>query len=219
MSRNRRAEPSRLRAGTTTPRHDVVTIGGERIRIPDPERLVHLQFRRFAGCPVCNLHLQSVARRHDEIVAAGVREVVVFHSTVKELRKYEDGLPFAVVADPTKRLYVAFGVESSRRALLHPRVWLPIIRAVAHSLGAIARGRPVPPLDPAGGRYGLPADFLIGGDGRVLACKYGEHADDQWSVDELLQHTRSVARGASGRAAAGTLAAAAASAVDAPDER
>jgi hypothetical protein len=33
---------------------------------------------------------------------------------------------------------------------------------------------------------GLPADFLIGSDGRVLATKYGSHADDQWSVDELL---------------------------------
>ncbi|EUA90004.1 putative alkyl hydroperoxide reductase/ Thiol specific antioxidant/ Mal allergen [Mycobacterium ulcerans str. Harvey] len=33
---------------------------------------------------------------------------------------------------------------------------------------------------------GLPADFLIGSDGRVLATKYGNHADDQWSVDEPL---------------------------------
>jgi hypothetical protein len=32
----------------------------------------------------------------------------------------------------------------------------------------------------------LPADFLIGSDGRVLAAKFGRHADDQWSVDELL---------------------------------
>ena len=30
------------------------------------------------------------------------------------------------------------------------------------------------------------ADFLIGPDGRVQAAKYGRHADDQWSVDELL---------------------------------
>jgi hypothetical protein len=32
---------------------------------------------------------------------------------------------------------------------------------------------------------GLPADFLIGTDGRVLALKYGTDAYDQWSVDEL----------------------------------
>jgi hypothetical protein len=27
---------------------------------------------------------------------------------------------------------------------------------------------------------------LIAPDGRVVACKYGAHADDQWSVDDLL---------------------------------
>jgi hypothetical protein len=37
---------------------------------------------------------------------------------------------------------------------------------------------------------GLPADFLIGTDGRVLAKKYGKHAYDQWSVDELLAHAQ-----------------------------
>ncbi len=48
-------------------------------------------------------------------------------------------------------------------------------------------------LRPEGGRLGLPADFLIAADGRILAARYGEHAGDQWSVDELLdlaaQHT------------------------------
>ena len=43
------------------------------------------------------------------------------------------------------------------------------------------------PMWPTGGSLGLPADLLIGSDGRVVATKYGVHADDQWSVDELLQ--------------------------------
>lgn len=34
---------------------------------------------------------------------------------------------------------------------------------------------------------GLPADFLIDSTGRVVAVKYGRHANDQWSVDELLR--------------------------------
>jgi hypothetical protein len=46
--------------------------------------------------------------------------------------------------------------------------------------------QPIPPLNPKGGSLGLPADFLIATDGRVLACKYGSHAFDQWSVDEIL---------------------------------
>jgi hypothetical protein len=50
----------------------------------------------------------------------------------------------------------------------------------------IRHGRTLPPTSPEGGRLGLPADFLIDQEGRILACKYGEHAYDQWSVDELL---------------------------------
>lgn len=33
------------------------------IHVPGP-KFTHLQFRRFAGCPVCNLHLRSFARGH-----------------------------------------------------------------------------------------------------------------------------------------------------------
>ncbi|GAB3585502.1 peroxiredoxin-like family protein [Amycolatopsis endophytica] len=167
---------------------ELVTVTGERVPVPDPERLVHLQFRRFAGCPVCNLHLRSVVRRHDEIVAAGIREVVFFHSPEDELRDH--GLPFAVIADPGRRHYREFGVESGRRALLDPRAWGAIVRGSALTL--VGKYRP-PAVKQEGGRLGLPADFLVDPGGHVLAHKYGEHADDQWSVDELLALARTEA--------------------------
>ena len=40
------------------------------------------------------------------------------------------------------------------------------------------------------GVLGLPADLLGATDGRVLACKYGVHAYDQWSVDDLFDSAR-----------------------------
>jgi hypothetical protein len=95
--------------------------------------------------------------------------------------------PFAVIADPGKRLYAEFGVESAPRALFDPRAWMPVLRGIWHSLGPVIRKqRPAPAANPHGGRFGLPADFLIASDGRVLASRYGEHVYDQWSVDELL---------------------------------
>jgi hypothetical protein len=66
---------------------------------------------------------------HGEVTGAGVREVVVFHSTIEELRQYESDLPF----------------------LPDPR-------------------------------------------GQVVAVKYGQHASDQWSVSQLLEHA-ATARG------------------------
>ncbi|MHA6617051.1 peroxiredoxin-like family protein [Pseudonocardia sp. DLS-67] len=163
------------------------TVAGSRVPVPHPDHLVHLQFRRFAGCPVCNLHLRSFVNRLADVEAAGVHEVVVFHSSADTLRTYTSDLPLDVIADPDRVLYREFGVEYGARSLLDPRGWPTIVRAVAWELQAIRRhARPAPPTTPEGGRLGLPADFLIAPDGRVLAAKHGAHVDDQWSVEELL---------------------------------
>jgi peroxiredoxin len=188
---------SHVQPGSVITARELTAVSGEPVTVPDDGRLVHLQFRRFAGCPVCNLHLRSVVRRHEEIEAAGIREVVVFHSPEEELAGHVTGLPFAVIADPGRRLYAEFGVESARRALLDPRVWIPIVHAVTRGLWEVLRGRErLPASTPHGGRLGLPADLLIAPDGHVVAVKYGEHAYDQWSVDELLRHASDVPTGA-----------------------
>ena len=111
----------------------------------------------------------------------------MFHSPAEDLLVYAADLPFSVVGDPGKLLFAEFGAESSVGALLDPRVWRFIPAGVTHSAFAILAGEEsVPALKPSGGRLGLPADVLIGRTGRVLACKYGVHAHDQWSVDDLL---------------------------------
>jgi peroxiredoxin len=176
----------KLKCGQVIAARQLSTLS-DAVALPDPNRLIHLQFRRFAGCPVCDLHLHSIAQRHDEIVSAGIVEVAVFHSSADDLRPFTADLPFAIVADPGKNLYAEFGAEASPRALLHPHAWVPILRGVLRSAGRILRGKqPVTSLQPEGGKLGLPADFLIASDGRILACKYGEHIHDQWSVDDLL---------------------------------
>ncbi|MGI5359016.1 peroxiredoxin-like family protein [Streptomyces sp. CA-252508] len=183
-----RTSRRQLTPGSVVSSRLLAPVCGPPVTVPAGDRLVHLQFRRFAGCPVCNLHLRSVVRRHEEIEAAGVREVVVFHSPAGQLREYAADLPFAVVADPGKRLYAEFGVGSARRALLDPRVWPHVLRALLRSTVMLVRGREgLPSRRQPEGRLGLPADFLLAPDGTVLAVKYGEHAYDQWSVDELLE--------------------------------
>ena len=172
---------SQVHAGDVLEPRVLVSIHGEPVPIPDRDALVHLQFRRYAGCPVCNLHLRSITRRHDEILAAGIREVVVFHSRAETMLEHQGLLPFAAIADPEKKLYTEFGVEKmSPWMALNPRSWRAGARALTQATslrGATGKGE---------GHLGLPAEFLISSDGRVLAAKYGEVADDHWSVDELL---------------------------------
>ena len=178
---------ARISVDDRFPDLQLTAISGETIPIPDTSALTHLQFRRFAGCPICNLHLRSINARIDEISAAGIREVVVFHSTADELRKYQDDMPYPVIGDPDKTLYQRFGVEASAKAVLNPRAWRAIPGGWRNTIAdAVAHRRAPLPLAPTNGNLGLPADMLIAGDGRVVAVKYGTHAYDQWSVDELL---------------------------------
>ncbi|MDE1993839.1 MAG: AhpC/TSA family protein [Rhizobiaceae bacterium] len=177
---------NKIKEGQHIPPFQARNIHGIDVAIPDGAHWTHVQFRRFAGCPVCNLHLQSFIARHDEIASAGIREVVLFHSAAAELLPYQGRFPFDVVGDPKKALYKRFGVSSSMSALLSPKAFMASLR------GNLRKDKPELNMMkmPEGGILGLPADFLIGPDGVVKASHYGTHAYDQWTVDEVISLTR-----------------------------
>jgi len=171
--------PSHLKAGDVFPLTRLQNIHDSEVVIPNANvKFVHLQFRRFAGCPICNLHLHTFIQRYPEIQSAGIQEVVLFHSSKAALLPYQGSFPFDVVGDPEKKLYVQFGVQSSIFSILNPSVWPTIFKANSET--------DKPNGDPEGGPLGLPADLLISPEGKVVASHYGRHAYDQWSVDELL---------------------------------
>lgn len=176
---------NKIIAGQSFPRLHAKNIHGVEVSIPSSEAWTHLQFRRFAGCPICNLHLQAIVARHQEIIEAGIREVVVFHSRDAELLPYQGHFPFDVLGDSTKALYRKYGVESSISAFLSLKAWAAAVE------GFFRKDKPSQKGVPKGGIAGLPADFLISSDGTVKAVHYGTHAFDQWTVDQLLGLRRS----------------------------
>lgn len=175
----------RLQAGDKAPELNTRNIHGAALSVPGSDgSLTHLQFRRFAGCPICNLHLQTFVARHEDIKKAGVKEVVVFHSPDAELLPYQGRFPFDVIGDPAESLYRKYGVRKSLRAILDPRAWPASLK------GNLRKDKPLLKGFPTGGPLGLPADFLIRPDGSIKAAHYGAHADDQWSIDEMLAIAR-----------------------------
>lgn len=154
-------------------------IHGQDVYLPgDSGRYIHLQFRRFSGCPICNMHLQEFIRRKQELDRANITEVVFFHSSKEKLAEYQAQFPFHVIADPQKKMYRQFGVEKSLMSILHPRaIWAAI-------KGNFRKNKPR--LVAEGGMLGLPADLLIAPGGKIKAVYYGKHASDQWSMETLL---------------------------------
>jgi len=166
----------KFKPGDIFPATTLESVTGEPIELPDPNRLVHLQLRRFVDCPICNTHIGELRKRAREIEAAGIKEVIVFHSSPRSIRSYQKDVPFALVGDPKKALYREFGVEASL-AFLSPTSLGAAMRGVAHGHFGLRL---------AGGPFGLPGEFLIAPSGQIKAAKYGVHAYDQWSVDELI---------------------------------
>lgn len=171
---------TKLKAGEAFPALHAKNIHGADVNIPSGDGWVHLQFRRFAGCPICNLHLQSFVRRHKDVADAGIKEVVFFHSGDKELLPYQGNFPFDVIGDPARKFYRQYGVETSLSAILNPGAWPAVLK------GNLAKNKPKAQIFPQGGILGLPADFLIAPDGIIKAVHYGRHADDHWSVDDVI---------------------------------
>jgi peroxiredoxin len=171
---------SRLSAGQRFPPFQATNIHAAEVSVPDKIAWVHVQFRRFAGCPVCSFHLRTFVLRHRELEDAGIKEVVVFHPTDAELIPHEGQFPFDVVGDPSRVLYRRYCVEASMTAILHPGAWLTILK------GNLAKGKPRIWSLPTGGILGLSADFLVAPDGALRAVQYGKHAADQWSLDTVI---------------------------------
>jgi peroxiredoxin len=173
----------KFKPGDMLPTTVMEAVTGEAINLPDAKRLVHLQFRRFVDCPICNTHIAEFRRRARETEAAGIMEVIVFHSSPTSIRSHQKDVPFLMVGDPKKALYRKFGVETSL-GFLSLKALGAAVRGIAHGhFGLRFVG---------GGPLGLPADFLIAPSGRIKAVKYGTDAYDQWSVDELLTLAKGV---------------------------
>ncbi|MGV3619163.1 MAG: peroxiredoxin-like family protein [Archangium sp.] len=172
---------TRLLPGRRIEPFTVETLSHGAVKVPGPG-FTHLQFRRFAGCPICNLHVRSFARQQPRFEEAGIRTVAFFHSSAEAMLPFQGDLPFAVVPDPERRWYTQFGVERSVLAALHPAAMWAAMKGATSVKSNPMRGE--------GGANGLPADFLVAPDGALVAVKYGEHADDAWSVDDVCALAR-----------------------------
>ena len=168
----------RLVPGQTFPAHTLLDIHKQEWSLP-PDRLTHLQLRRFAGCPICNMHMIDMMGRQHDIEAAGIQELVVFNSTHDVLAAYAADLPFPMIPDPSGTLYTALGVMTSMSATLAPAAMTSALRGM---LRPTALGTP----QKLSSALLLPADFLIAPSGELLAVNYASHAAGQWMVDELI---------------------------------
>src|SRR5689334_14927577 len=132
-------------------------------------RPVLLIFFRYASCPMCNLHLRDFARDYAGLRERGLAVVAFFHSPAQAIQAHAGRrrYPFSLLSDPDFRVYRLYGVETSWPRLLlsivKPAFYVSLVRSLIYGFWGGATWQMAK----------MPADFLVGPDGRLVAAHYG----------------------------------------------
>lgn len=169
----------RLRVGDRAPDVVLQSLDGARLNCSSPRIPAVVLFTRYAGCPICQLHVSHIAQAMPEFRARSCGVWMIFQSTQQHLEaamaEWNPG--FSAVADPAAHLYDAFAAGSSMAGFIHPRSLLAVVRAIR-----------------AGKRHGrfegremqMPAGFVLESSGRLAFARYGRHVGDDAPIVELL---------------------------------
>ena len=144
---------------------------------------VLVSFFRNGACAICNLRIHHLIQKYPDYRERGLEIVAVFESPRESVLQYvtKQNVPFPIIADPTATLYDHYGVESSEEKVMVPvdMGWRTRMIQEAASIGY--------PLQREEGSnfFRLPADFVIGPDGRIEAAFYANVVGEHLSFEEI----------------------------------
>jgi peroxiredoxin len=179
-----------LGPGDTAPLFAVSDIRGNKIELKKYRgSLVWIIFYRYPGCPACNLHLNSVQNRYQDLKQNHVEVIAVFESPKESFANATlNGRPlpdFPLIADPNRDLYRLYGVNRSLFGFVSLKSTVELIS----SLWRGGRQRKI-----TGNLLQMPADFFVGPKGVLDFCYYGRSLGDhpKWTLlDEWIKMNHS----------------------------
>lgn len=144
---------------------------------------VLLSFYRFAVCPVCNVRMHRLAQQAEMYRQRGLYFIACIESSLENTHFYLDRVtyPFPLIPDSKGELYQAYGVGSSVFGVM--KGMLTRQREYQEAARLNLGGWDVRRFDGQFGR--MPADFLIGPDGRIRLAYYGHDHGDFLDLEDL----------------------------------
>lgn len=173
----------RLQIGQAAPNFSLPDTHGQTICLDDYRgRFLLLSFYRYASCPFCNLRVHALIQRQAEFETSDLALIAVFQSPRARIQQHvgTQRPPFPILADPDLRLYRAYQVETSLRALV-----VGATRGMGKALRAMRLG--FLPGSIQGSMMRVPADFLIDPQGQIAIAYYGQDVSDHLPIEAALQ--------------------------------
>ena len=145
-------------------------------------RKAWLIFYRYATCPLCALHLDSLKEVIERARERQVSVVAVYESTPEEFNNAKCGATsdmlraagIPMIADKERKLYRAFKTRQSSLAGFTPATVWTLAKAAMRNFRQ----------DSIDGKFGqLPSHFLIDEDGTIVRAFYGESFVDHIDIE------------------------------------
>jgi peroxiredoxin len=180
----------KLKPGDTAPPFEAITTTGSVLTTAQLKgKFTILSFHRYVGCPLCNLAIRAFAKQAPGILQSGLNIVNIFESSdanLKQALTVWGDMDFPVIADPTAKLFAAYGVNTSvMRAFRTAAQVSQVIEALR---------TPKPPIAKDGTDLRQPASFFLSPDLRIFDLHYGKHAGDHLSPEMTERWLKTVAR-------------------------
>ncbi len=162
-----------LTAGDTAPNFSTTDVTGRTINLSDyAKKSVFLVFLRYAECPWCNLTIQRLTLEHPMLAKQNC-EIIAFMqadqaSIIKNVHERHTHVPkFPIIADPDKKFYNQYGVQSSKMAMLKS------VRRLPQWVNAVAK-EGFTQSDVNGDVFLVPATFLLAPHTqKIIHANYG----------------------------------------------
>jgi peroxiredoxin len=150
------------------------------------DRKVMIGFFRHAGCPFCNIRVHALTKVHEELKSRGMEMIFFFESKEKVLLRstFHQGVsPIPLISDPEKKMYDAYGLESSglKSAVSH------LTSFVQTAFKASSLGVPIHLMADGESIKTMPAEFLIDKGLVVKEVHYSDRLNDRMSVDKIRE--------------------------------
>jgi len=171
-----------LTVGQPAPEFEAIDQKDRLVRIPAgcKGKKVVLSFLRYLGCPLCLMKLDEMIAHYPAYAAAGTSLIAVVQSVPGHVKKYSERkqVPFSLLSDVERKLYQLYQVPvGGIKEFIAPPVLMATIQATlkGHMHGRFE-----------GSELQIPADFVIGPEGKLSFVHYGKDISDFLSHQALL---------------------------------
>ncbi|HEV8513797.1 MAG TPA: redoxin domain-containing protein [Cyclobacteriaceae bacterium] len=146
------------------------------------DKKIFIGFFRHAGCPFCNIRVHMLQKVREELKAKGLEMIFFFESKKNVLLMstfHKEVSPIPLISDPDKKMYSAYGLESSgyKSAISH------LTSFVQTAYKASKLGVPIHMMSDGESISTMPAEFLIDKGLIVKEIHYSERLNDRMNLD------------------------------------